>query len=105
MPGEDGQQFVEDARAVEAEAGLHGEFHAVGADGVAQGAEDGVHARGFAQESAAGAFAVHDGAGQPRLRSMAATGWCWSSRAARTSAGMSLPMSCAMQGGVRWDSP
>ena len=38
------------------------------------------------------------GAGQPRLRSTAATGYCCNSRAVRTSDGMSLPIICAMTG-------
>ena len=38
------------------------------------------------------------GAGQPRFKSTAAIGYCCSSRAVRTSAGMSLPIICAMTG-------
>jgi hypothetical protein len=38
------------------------------------------------------------GAGQPRLRSIAATGSCWRNFAVRTSDGMSLPIIWAITG-------
>ena len=61
---EDGQEFVEDLRGIEAEAGFDGELDG---DGVAQRAEDGVHARGFAEQAAAGAFAIDDGRGAAEI--------------------------------------
>ncbi len=65
MLREDGQQFVEDVRRIEAEARFDGEFDG---DGVAQRAEDGVHALRFAQQAAAGAFAINDGRGTAEVQ-------------------------------------
>jgi WG containing repeat len=57
---ENGQQFLEDVGRIEAEARLDGELDG---NGLAQRAEDGVHAFRFAQQATAGAFAVNDGRG------------------------------------------
>src|SRR5882724_9774778 len=65
MAREDGEEFVEDGGRIEAEAGLDGELDG---DGVAESAEDGVHAAGFAEQAAAGAFAIDDGRGAAEVQ-------------------------------------
>lgn len=65
MAREDGKEFVEDRGRIKAESGLDGELDG---DGVAEGAEDGVHTAGFAEESAAGAFAIDDGRGATEVQ-------------------------------------
>ena len=62
---EDGQQLGEDLRRVEADAGLDREpdLHRV-----AQRAQDGIHARGVAQQAAARAFAIDDRRGTAQVQ-------------------------------------
>ena len=59
------QQFIEHVRRIKAEARFDGEldFHRV-----AQRAENGVHALGFAQQTAAGAFAINDRRGAAEIQ-------------------------------------
>ena len=57
MAGEDRQELVEDRGVIEADARFHRERDR---DGFAQRAQDPVDALGVAEQTAAGAFAIHD---------------------------------------------
>lgn len=61
VAGEEGEEAFPSGGVGEPDTSLDGEGDEV--DGIAEGAEDGVDACGFAEESAAGALAVHDGRG------------------------------------------
>lgn len=64
VAGENGKQLGEGVGGIEADPSFNGERDA---EGVAEGAEDRIDALGFAEQAAAGTFAVDDGGGAPEV--------------------------------------
>ena len=64
MAGEDRQELVEDSGVIEADARFHRERDG---DGFAQRAQNPVDAGGVAEQTAAGAFAIHDRHGAAKV--------------------------------------
>ena len=65
MAGEDRKEFVEDRSVIETDAGFHRERDG---DRFAQSAQDSIDAVGIAQQTAAGAFAIHDRHGAAEIQ-------------------------------------